>query len=160
MRTSDVPAERCPWHRIIALDARNGLRAGPNCPSEHVVERTYAVLPSTYSAWQAEHGSAPPAKYSPLCPANGAVADAVTITYPRANETFLIEPGYARTTQSVKLMAEVDPPVDELTWIVDGNSIASVGFPYETHWTLDAGAHRIEARAGKKKSEAVLIHVE
>lgn len=160
LRAQDLPTEACPWHKVLALDARNGLRAGPNCPRAHVVERTFALLPPTYAAWQAESGTAAPARFSPLCPADGVVADAVTVTYPRGGEVFVVEPGYQRGTQSVRLAADVDPPVERLSWIVDGAPVASVGFPYVAHWPLAEGEHRIEARAGKKRSEPVIIRVE
>lgn len=160
VRSSDVPSETCPWHRRIALDARNGLRAGPGCPAQHVVERTFAVLPPTYQRWQADAGTAPPSRFSPLCPADGAVADEVTVTYPNSGEVFLVEPGYDPATQSIKLSAAVDPPGELVTWFVDGAALASVAFPYEAHWPLERGEHRIEVRAGGKRSAAISIRVE
>ena len=55
------------------------------------------------------------ARYSPYCPENGTIVDALIITEPRDRDIFLIEPGYERRTQSLRLEAEIDPPVEEVT---------------------------------------------
>jgi hypothetical protein len=63
-------------------------------------------------------------RWSPLCPQGGPAAGGLAITFPRAGEVFLIEPGYDLRTQTVELTAEVDPPADEVTWLIDGRPLA------------------------------------
>lgn len=160
LREEDVPTEECPWHRGLAIDRRNGLLAGERCPAQFVERRAFEVLPPTYAAWQAEHGrEVPPTRYSPLCPAKGPVRGAVVITYPRAKEVFLVEPGYDRRTQSLELTAEVDPMLPEVTWLVDGKALAPVGWPYKASWALAAGRHKLQAVAGRMKSDPVEFEV-
>lgn len=61
---------------------------------------------------------------------------ALVIAYPRSGDVFLIEPGYDRRTQSVPLSAEVDPYLPQVTWMLDGSTVASVAWPYEAAWPL------------------------
>jgi penicillin-binding protein 1C len=149
----------CAWHRPVRIDRRNGLRASARCPSEHVVERVYAALPPAYAQWQHDQGTAPPSRSSPLCPPDGVAADAVVITHPLPDDVFVLEPGYARATQTLALAAEVDPPVGEVTWTVDGRVVTRSGWPYVGAWALERGAHEIVAVAGGRRSEPVRVEV-
>ncbi len=155
-----APREPCTWHRKLRLDVRNGLLASDRCPDRLVTEKVFEVLPPLYAAWQAEHATLhPPTQYSPSCPARGLVANAVVVTHPRDKDVFIVEPGYRRGTQSAQLTAEVDPSVPELVWLVDGERVAAVGWPYEASWPLTRGAHRVEAAWGAQRSQPVRIEV-
>ncbi|MFP2932959.1 penicillin-binding transpeptidase domain-containing protein, partial [Pyxidicoccus sp. 3LG] len=158
-----VPTQPCPWHREVRLDARNGLLAGDKCPSEHVVKRAFAFLPPAYASWQATQGqeSAPaaPTRYSPLCPEKGPVPGALVITWPRPGEVFLIEPGYSRRTQTLRLSAEVEPRLERVTWLVDGRPVDRAAWPYDASWALQPGRHRLEVVAHDLRSEPVDIEV-
>jgi penicillin-binding protein 1C len=157
-----VPDQPCPWHREVRLDARNGLLAGDTCPSEHVVKRVFTFLPPAYATWQATHAEAAPAaptRYSPLCPEKGPVPGAVVITWPRQGEVFLIEPGYARRTQTLRLSAEVEPRLAGVTWLVDGRPVGRAEWPYDASWALQPGRHRLEVLAQGLRSEPVEIEV-
>jgi penicillin-binding protein 1C len=155
-----APRQPCTWHRKLRLDRRNGLLASARCPDAFVSERVFEVLPPTYAAWEAEHPTLrPPTEWSPLCPARGLVANAVIVTNPRDRDVFVVEPGYERKTQSVQLTAEVDPPVPELEWLVDGERVAAPGWPYEASLPLTRGVHRVEAAWGTQRSAPVRIEV-
>jgi penicillin-binding protein 1C len=158
-----VPHQPCPWHREVRLDARNGLLAGDKCPTEHVVKRAFTFLPAAYASWQASYGqeSAPsaPTRYSPLCPEKGPVPGALFITWPRQGEVFLIEPGYTRRTQTLRLSAEVEPRLAAVTWLVDGRPVKQAGWPYDASWALQPGRHRLEVVAQGLRSEPVDIEV-
>lgn len=163
-RTVHVPTEHsvrpaCSWHQPVRLDRRNGLRASQACPEVYSEERVFALLPADYAAWSASAGGGPPTAWSPLCPPDGIVADAVVVTHPSPGDVFLIEPGYDRRTQSVALSATVDPPVPQLTWWVDGQPMAQVGWPYEGTLALEPGSHEVVARVGERASEAVRFEV-
>ena len=151
----------CDWHRTLRTDQRNGLLAGPKCPDRHTEARRFVVLPGVYTAWQAEQRphEAPPTRYSPLCPAQGVVPQAVVITQPRAHDVYLIEPGYDRATQSLHLRAEIDPAPPSVIWLLDGQPIAQALWPYDLQWTLAKGAHRLQAVAGSRRSDPVLFEV-
>jgi penicillin-binding protein 1C len=157
-----APTETCDWHREVAIDIRNGLRAGDRCPARFVEHRVFETLPATYAQWLATAAdrAKPPAEYSPLCPASGVVPGAVVITYPRDREVFLLEPGYDAKTQTLPLTAEIDPPVAEATWLVDGERIAGGSrAPYETSWPLRAGKHRVQVVAGGRTSDPIEFEV-
>lgn len=154
-------ASPCAWHQPRAIDSRNGLLAGPHCPAEHTHHQTFLTLPAEYAAWQSASAAAlpPPTAHSPLCPADGAVAGELVITYPRADEVFLVEPGYDPTTQTLPLAARASPPEPHLTWLVDGAEIAQVEWPYAAHWQLTPGTHRLEVMSGGRRSRPVVFEV-
>ncbi|MBK8011619.1 MAG: penicillin-binding protein 1C [Deltaproteobacteria bacterium] len=158
---SKRPEASCPWHREVRVDRRNGLLASEKCPKAFVQRRVFARLPPVYARWQAEAApeSAPPTRYSPHCPKDGKVKNAVVITHPKTDEVFLLEPGYAASTQSVALEAEVDPPAASLRWLIDGREVAAAEWPYGAYWTLERGRHALVAVAGTSSSEPVEIEV-
>lgn len=159
VRHEDADRPPCAWHKPLRIDRRNGLRASDRCPAAFVDARVFAVLPPTYAAWQAEDGSGPPTAWSPLCPPDAITPDAIVVTQPRPGDVYLVEPGYDRATQTVALQAEVDPPVPNLVWRVDGREVASPGWPYEGRWALEPGNHEVVAVAGDRRSDPVRFEV-
>jgi penicillin-binding protein 1C len=164
-RVVHVPRDRqpdgtCDWHREIAIDARTELRAGPLCPDPHVDRRVFEVLPPAYASWSAGAGrEAPPAVYSPLCPAAGPIPGSIAITRPRAGDVFVIEPGYDRATQSLRLVAEAEAGVQRVTWAVDGRVVARPGWPYVAEWPLAPGYHTVRATAPGQRGHELRIEV-
>ena len=66
------PARGDDWHWSIALDARNGLLAGPGCPPEFTMQRRYTLYPAEAQDWvRWQHIPQPPQAYSPMCPGQG-----------------------------------------------------------------------------------------
>ncbi|MGQ0508287.1 MAG: penicillin-binding transpeptidase domain-containing protein, partial [Myxococcaceae bacterium] len=160
MPTSAVPHETCSHHKWVRLDVRNGLLAGEKCPARFVRTERFEELPAAYASWQEEQGRrVAPRRYSPLCPESGVVSGAVVITWPRKGDTFLIEPGYASRTQTVKLSAEVSPARGEVAWLVDGAEVARAEWPYSARWQLAPGRHRLEAVAGRDRSDPIEFEV-
>ena len=92
-------------------------------------------------------------------PVDGLAADAVVITHPREADVFILEPGYSQSTQSMELSVEVDPPVAEVKWLVDGELVESAPWPYGGSWKLDRGSHTVQAVAGGRRSEPVRFEV-
>lgn len=155
-----APGTPCPFHQAVALDRRNGLRAGPRCPPEHLRWETVTELPPQYAQWQALHGDPPPPRdYSPFCPAAGAPADSLVITSPPPGEVLVVEPGAPAATQSVALQALADPPVPQIDWLVDGHRVAQAAWPYIAHWRLTPGRHEIVAMAGQRRSAPIDLEV-
>jgi penicillin-binding protein 1C len=157
---NSLPHEECPWHRTVPVDRRNGLLAGPKCPSAFVEQRPFEHLPAEFASWQKENaGRAPPSRWSPLCPLEGPVPGAIVITWPRNDEVFLFEPGYDPRTQSLRFAAEVEPRLPALTWTLDGQPLASREWPYETEWRLERGRHVLRATSGPTRSDPVAFEV-
>lgn len=160
VRAADRPRDTCDWHEPIETDRRNQLRAGPNCPDEFVEQAVFQSMPTEYASWQAESGwDAPPTAYSPLCPQSGEVPGSVVITYPRDGEIFLIEPGFARATQSVRLAARADGIVPKVTWTVNGQPVAQSEWPYIAQWPLTPGTHTLIASAPGQRASRVQFEV-
>ena len=150
----------CALHERVRIDRRNGQLAGPGCPAEHVRERVVQALPAEYAMWQATtRGPWKPTEWSPHCPADGQVPGEVVITAPRRGEVYVVEPGYDRATQTLRLTAHVDPPVEAVTWLVDGRSVGRAAWPYHLHWQLSRGEHTIEVAAAGRESRPVRFEV-
>ncbi|MCP4515992.1 MAG: penicillin-binding protein, partial [Delftia sp.] len=63
------PARSDDWHWSFALDARNGLLAGADCPPHLIVQERYTIYPAEAQDWaRAQNIPQPPQTYSPLCP--------------------------------------------------------------------------------------------
>ena len=87
------------------------------------------------------------------------VPNAAVVTWPRRREVFVIEPGYARATQTVELVAEITPAVPEATWVIDGKPMAKVRWPSRARWPLAVGRHTVELWASTLKSDPVEFEV-
>ena len=160
MLAEDTPSTVCEWHQPIAIDTRNGLRAGELCPDAFTEARVFEVLPGEYASWLAASGSeSPPTSYSAFCPASGPIPGAVVITNPRAGEVFVIEPGYDLSTQSLELTAEAEALVDRITWEVDGRRVAAARWPYSAAWPLRKGQHQVTVAAAGQRGHTVTFEV-
>jgi penicillin-binding protein 1C len=85
----------------------------------------------------------------------------ILIEEPRSGGTFLIDPDTPRPLQTLSLRAQVNPPVSEIVWQVDGKPFTSVAYPYTARWPLTSGTHTIQARFAHADitSEIVTISV-
>jgi penicillin-binding protein 1C len=158
------PAELCHFHARVRIDARNGLRAGPSCPKDFVRERAMLDLPATYESWAADQRlEIAPKALSPLCrDASYGAAARVTIREPRPNARFLWDPDTPKEAAALRLSAKVEPPDEEILWVVDGAPLAKVGYPHSVRWSPTPGWHTIAARMVRRaqSSGEVRIRVE
>ena len=154
------PEQICDWHRAVTIDVRNGLRAGERCPGEFTARLPAVVLPPEYAGWQATSSlDPPPLAYSPLCPASGPIPGSVIITRPRDGEVYLIEPGYDRATQTLRLEAEAQELAGAVTWTIDGQAVSRARWPYAAEWPLEPGIHRVAVNAPGQRGHEVTIEV-
>lgn len=141
------PHESCPFHVKVAIDVRNGLRAGPSCPADFVAKRQMLALPETYAPWaRRQRLSIAPTAESPLCATSFFIERRVTIREPRSMSRYLFDPDTPRELSTVRLAASVTPATEEVVWLVDNEPIARVGYPHEVRWPLTPGRHTIRAR--------------
>ncbi|MFN3198942.1 MAG: penicillin-binding protein 1C [Bradymonadia bacterium] len=149
------------WMQPVALDARNGLRAGPHCPKRFVKHTAFAHLPAEYAEWQVTSQDLPPApvQYSPLCPAEGPIPDALVITHPAPGDVFVVDPGMAGEAQRIALKGMVDPPSPSVEWRLDGRKVAKSEWPYTAEWALARGEHTLELVGSGGKSDPVVFEV-
>lgn len=141
------PHERCPFHAPVAIDVRNGLRAGPACPAQYVQRRTVLDLPEVYEPWaRKQRLTIAPTAYSPLCPDVAATEPRVAIREPRTQSRYLFDPDTPRELSTVRFAASVSPANEEIVWLVDGTPVGRVGYPHELRWPMTPGRHVIRAR--------------
>jgi penicillin-binding protein 1C len=141
------PRVDCLYHRPVAVDRRNGLRATPGCPVWFVEQRVLLDLPPVYASWaRAQRLDVAPRQSSPLCPPGGPDPEpSVTITEPRDKVRYLWDPDTPERYATIRLAALAHPPEEEVVWLVDGQPVARVGWPHETRWPLFPGTHTIRA---------------
>ena len=155
------PGETCGLHQEIALDTRNGLLAGGQCPQARVERRVMVVYPPIYRAWAARRGvPAPPSTGSPLCPP-ARVAATVRVRVPSHGDRYHLDPDLRRSFQSIPLEATVEGRVKDVRWLINGVTVARAPFPYTARWPLRSGRHRIQAQLPDgRKSPAVVVTVQ
>lgn len=157
---SPPPTQVCQVHQNVAIDVRNGLRAGANCPQAHVRQTVFAVLRPEYAAWSRQHLPQPPDGDSPLCPADlppqMPASDALQILQPHSGAVYYRDSLLPDSVQVIDLVAVGPPP---LHWFVDGVALGSGVPPGQGQpWNIRAGAHRLEVRAGAmRKSIDVFV---
>ncbi len=163
-----MPTETCGWHRPLAVHRADGLLAGPGCPEAQVERRVALTLPPEFRQWEALEGrTPPPTAYSPRCPAEGLPADLaqaprperLRVTWPRPGEVFVLDPAQPAATQSLRLAAEVDPPAEAVTWLVNGRPVGDASWPFVTRWPLAPGHHEVQVAVGDRRSAPVAIEV-
>lgn len=153
------PQQLDTWHQRIALDRRNGLRAGPDCPLDFVTFQTFIQYPAEAQAWARRQGvPQTPGVYSPFCQASSEGNDAAAhpeptaapgvhpliFTSPDQGSIFRLVPHIP--TDKQKIQIRVRP--------ADGVSVAGVvlrvnGQPLaegrETLWQMAPGVYTFEA---------------
>jgi penicillin-binding protein 1C len=154
----------CTAHRLLAVERRSGLLADHYTPRDAVEVRPFVDLPARYAVWQHRAGLPRPAELSPVFalarqsaagqsagPATaawrGAVADRpprVHVTSPVGGEHLFLDPETPARWSSLGLAAEVDPPVPQVLWRVDGEPFGLAPYPYSLRWPLQPGDHTIQ----------------
>jgi penicillin-binding protein 1C len=154
------PHESCPFHVEVAIDVRNRLRAGPNCPKQYVVTLPLLDLPETYEPWARKQRLAlAPTAFSPLCPGEFVDRPAIAIREPRPRSRYLFDPDTPRELSTVRFAAAVSPANEEIVWLVDGAPVAKVGYPHELRWHLPPGQHVIRARLAQSGETTAAVTV-
>jgi penicillin-binding protein 1C len=156
----------CQWHQTLAVDRRNGLLAGPNCPSGSLVKMKFEVFPPAYLAWAKSAGHAlAPDQYSPNCPFDAAGLAAqdqakLQIVEPKQGAQFVIDPDRDPALQLLEVTVAAPPRTTEVILEVDGNRTATALRPFVLNWRLSPGHHRMAAFGPDgKRSDPVEIDV-
>jgi penicillin-binding protein 1C len=172
-RTGDADgAPSCTMHERVAVDRRDGLRAGPGCPGAFVSDAVFERYPPELAAWAAAVGRpVAPRDWSPECPgpssatadeqAGGAAEDAALprIAYPLPGARFALDPERPRDSQRLDVHIVAPARAREATLLVDGRAVARVPPPFEASWRLEAGPHDLVAEVQGARSPAVRVTV-
>jgi hypothetical protein len=153
------------WHQSIALDRRNGLRAGVGCPLEFVTVQPFTLYPAEARAWTKKQAiPQPPEAYSPLCPnsqtANGAWANgeeqlassalpllrspALVFTSPDQGSTFRLVPNIPAEKQKIRVSVRPTDGVSlpQVKLLINGQPLAEGS---EILWQMSPGTYTFEA---------------
>ncbi|MBE7472244.1 MAG: PBP1A family penicillin-binding protein [Anaerolineales bacterium] len=150
------------WHQRIALDRRNGLRAGVGCPLEFVAFQTFTLYPAEAQAWAKKQAiPQPPGAYSPLCPnestnqrmANGEIissapllprSPALLFTSPDQGSTFRLVPNIPVEKQKIRVSIRPTDGVSlrQVKLFINGQPLAESS---ETLWQMSPGTYTFEA---------------
>ncbi len=155
------PTQTDNWHQAIAMDARNGLRAGADCPREFVRVETFTLYPAEAKEWvKTQRIPLPPSDYSPFCPENGTVSApeltseprrpsanpniALIFTSPDQGSVFRIVPNIPADKQKIKISVHPANGVNikQISLFVNGQLLAETS---QTLWQLTPGDYTFEA---------------
>ena len=141
----------CRWHQRLAIDRRNGLLAGAGCAPVDTSYQLFEVLPSEYFAWAKEQGHPiAPDTHSPNCPETSATVShgansELKIIEPLDGAHFVIDPERPLQTQQLTITVAAPTNVRDVSLEVDDAHFAHTRPPFEFHWTLREGHHRLVA---------------
>ncbi len=150
------------WHQRLALDRRNGLRAGSGCPLEFVTFQPFTLYPAEAQAWAKKQAiPQPPEAYSPLCPnesgnqpmANGEIlsptplplrSPALVFTSPDQGSTFRLVPNIPVEKQKIRVSVRPTDGVSlrQVKLLVNGQPLAEGS---EILWQMSPGTYIFEA---------------
>jgi penicillin-binding protein 1C len=155
----------CAMHAAIAIDERNGLRAGPSCPAAFVATRTFERYDPTLTAWATAAGRpTAPAAFSPLCPGVGAaslgasgtrpddIAASMRIGWPRDGARFVLDPDRERAGQMLLVRVEAPANIEQVELRVDGRTAGRARAPFVVPWPLERGEHVMVALSGARSA--------
>jgi penicillin-binding protein 1C len=163
-RASAEQMQPCSLHESMAIDIRNGLRAGAGCPAAVTREASFERLDGRFRAWALAAGrNTGPERFSPLCPAAPQVeaGRALRIAWPNDDARFVLDP--ERPVDQQQLMVRVDAPagVESVDVLVDGRPLGRIRSPFVARWPLAPGDHVLVARSDQAPaSEPAMVHVE
>ncbi len=148
------------WHQSIALDRRNGLRAGTGCDLDFVTFQTFTLYPAEAHAWAKKQGiPQPPTAYSPLCPNqqmtdNGQISPApllprspaLVFTSPDQGSVFRLVPNIPADKQKIRVSVRPTDGVSlrQVKLLINGHPLAEGS---ETLWQMSPGSYMFEAVA-------------
>lgn len=133
----------CTTHQRVLVDRRTGARADASTPA---AERELRVLiqPAATQAEWARAAGLPLADAAPL-PLRGQ-PPTLAIVSPEPDGAFARDPELPAELSTLPLRVAVDPPAEQVLWLVDGQPFAVVEAPYTARWPLTPGEHRFQAQ--------------
>jgi penicillin-binding protein 1C len=161
----------CSFHEHVRIDRRNGLRAGPSCAAEEVMEEDVERYPAEYAAWASRAGRpTATAADSPFCPpsegrygqnerspSDGAV---VRIANVEDWARFAIDPDRPRALQILEVRILAPPSAPSVRLRIDGAVVGVEPPPFRFEWPLVEGEHVLVADAeGLPPSDPVHVRV-
>ncbi|MFT5960780.1 MAG: penicillin-binding protein 1C, partial [Burkholderiaceae bacterium] len=154
-------------HLRLGIDIRNGLLAHAGTPARYAELRTFINLPPRYADWSAQNGLPRPPQFvsgfgnqdefagqhffsTRALPVNSSAATSLSapslqIVAPVDGLNVLRDPSLPARLNTIALQVDVDPPVPEVLWTIDGKPYQLVSYPYTVRWPLQTGQHLVRA---------------
>ena len=157
------PVKKSHIFRKVVIDTRNGLRAGATCPAEYRATRMFAFLPARFSDWARKSGiELAPVEQDRLAANKPQQLGKykVTVFEPVSDSKLYINPALPASLQTIALRVNIEPPIGQAVWYVDGRPFKVVDYPYTTRWPLKAGTHEFQVKfpyAGIQSSKVSII---
>lgn len=157
--------QRCPFHKNLRIDRRNGLLAGPTCDPQHTLQRPFVLVPPAYQLWaHIMQLSQPPHRYSPACPPAHKTSDpslSLHIRSPTNGARYIFDETIPSDYSTLSLEVDVSRPVDSIVWYANGHEIGRKSWPYRMRWPLRRGTFRLFATTpdGRFRSPPVLVSI-
>ncbi|MCP3998093.1 MAG: hypothetical protein GY722_23985, partial [bacterium] len=146
-------------------------------PRRHVEVRTFVDLAPRYASWQVSRGLPRPPRG--ISRGAGQIPDVVQavargprprdlapveepriqITAPEADLRVLRDPETPAARATLALRATVDPPVEQVLWIVDGEPFQVADYPYAARWPLAPGKHTFQVRLPFRDAASRVVRV-
>lgn len=153
--TADALPQPCTVHQEIALDRRNHLRAGPDCPQVETIHQVFAIFPPQFDQWAGQHLPRLP-DFSPRCPTPNALAFPLVIAEPVEGATYVRDSQLPLHMQQISLMAHGPQPIH---WQVDNRPLGTTTSGERTFWLAAVGQHRIVATDAQGQRAQVRVEV-
>ncbi len=156
------PTEYSDVQKVMAIDKRNDLLASPSCPKKYVIYKKFVVLPSIFKDWAMAQGlPIPPVQYSPLCGDHRIIDDyQITITSPRADSRFYLDPEMPADASILGLNCLVEPGAKDVLWLVNGEEFRVAPFPYKVNWPMQPGKYNFQAVVPYTSFKSEVVRVE
>jgi len=141
------PTEYSDVQKVMAIDKRNDRLASPSCPKQYVVYKKFIALPSIFKDWAMAQGlPIPPVQYSSLCGDHRIIDDyQITITSPRGDSRFYLDPEMPVDASVLDLNCLVEPGAKDVLWLVNGEEYKVAPFPYKVNWPMKPGKYTFQA---------------
>jgi penicillin-binding protein 1C len=156
------PTEYSDVRKLMAIDKRNNLLASPSCPKKYVVYKNFVVLPSIFKDWAIAQGlPIPPVQYSSLCGDHRIINDyQITITSPRDDSRFYLDPEMPADASILALNCLVEPGAKDVLWLVNGEEFRVAPFPYKVNWPMQPGTYTFQAMVPLTTFKSAPVKVE
>ena len=144
-RKGTEPRTQSRAFEVILIDNRTGLIADDSTPPRYLSQKTVVSLKPEFAQWALQSGL-------PVAPAQNSLGEKspvnrnrqVRIISPPDGLTYIINPDQDRKYQSIALKADINPPVSQIVWYVDGEPYMIADYPYTVRWYLHPGLHKIK----------------
>ena len=141
-----VPTEFDDWYQLVQVDSATGLLATDSTPPERMVEEVYLVLPPEAERWARKEGiPAPPPAGMSVTEGSGEATAPLAIASPDDGVVYRLSPSIPAEGQQIQLAVVAHIPLDQVTFVLDGQAIAVARYPFEAFWILAPGEHRLLA---------------